>query len=139
MKYLFFLLCSVISINTSNASECDLQQANSELVKKINGTNLRGIPCESLKTALGSYLNKKKRGGRRLGPDEEKSENEIIEAKKSICQRKEYVERIRNANAIKDNEVRVIVTAAILDEADETLAKEIIIENENVRLCTGGK
>lgn len=139
MKYLIILIFALNLIASAQASECDIHQANPDLVKKLNATNLRGIPCVSLTTALGSYLNKKKQGGRRLGPDDEKNEKEINEAKKSICQRREYVERIREANAIKDNEVRVIITAAILDEADETSAKEIIIENESVRLCTSGK
>lgn len=123
----------------AQAGECDISQANADLAKKLNAANLRGIPCASLTIALGSYLDKKKQGGRRLAPDEGSTDKEIYQAKKSICQRNEYVERIREANAIKDNEVRVIITAAILDEADETLAKEIIIENDNIRLCTSRK
>lgn len=132
MKLFFFALMLLTIVTNSLACEVkQLEKVKPEISKKLSKADIKTIPCESLQTALSSYGKSYVTGGRRLeGKDTlyEKSEN-------NICKNPEWIKKISAANAIDDVDTRVIITAAILDDAGEYVARDMVLNNPKVKPC----
>lgn len=104
------------------------------MAAKLVKTDIKAIPCDSLQAALAGYNKSLSTGGRRLESAGSTNSTEQ-DSHKNLCNDPEWSKRIASANLITDTDIRVIVTAAILDEAEEYVARDMVLNNSKVIPC----
>lgn len=129
------LLFMLLSFAPMSLLACDLEN-NTDIPKEmIDKLRLAGneklVPCESLKSVMAMYSNKFVAGGRRLEPVG------AGRVDKGFCKNPRWAKRIREANKIEDQDVRAIVIAAILDDAGQDAARDMVIGNPGLNPCPG--
>ena len=134
------IVASLLCVSAVSACEVNsLDKVSPEMAAKLAKANIRTIQCDSLQTALASYGKKLTPGGRRLETEETVSPKEQEDSLKKVCASPLLRKKITAANSIADEDVRIIVTAAILDEAGEYLARDTVLNDPKVKLCNQSK
>lgn len=134
-----FAIFISLLLTTSVGMACEVNEIGNlspEIKEKLvkQGSIIRTVPCDSLKSALKGYLNKRVSGGRRLEPDEILEESDL-DSMQAVCRDPRWKRRLNESNSIQDADARVLITASILDEAEEYKARDYLLNNRNYKPC----
>ena len=138
----FFFLCVVSLFFMKVAFACEIQpteKTTQDKAAKVGKEGGRLAPCDSLQNVMAMYGKKISPGGRRLESAEPVSLKDQEDSLRNICKNPQLSKKLIAADSITDSEVRMIVTAAILDGADEYVARDMVLNNEKVKPCISSK
>lgn len=128
------VLLIIAALTLSNAaSACEIKSSGNltqDKASKVGKEGARLVPCEALQSVMKMYGKKVTSGGRRLEPVSASSQSD-----NGFCSNPEWAKKITTANLIEDNDVRIIVTAAILDEAEQDVARDMVLNSPAVKPC----